>query len=154
MRSRSANPDIDEAQVDRFSAWLTDLWLENDREVHRYVEPTVQLLIQEGYSAASALGLGFHLIGLCSNHLLLGYVAKGNWPSGVCLELFETAPAPRGTRKIIFLYRNPRMIPDRGKYDCAHKRCSSRELAGTASGGASRVATTASDSANLRTDLP
>jgi len=103
----------DEEKLERFSNWLADVFLENVREVRRYIEPTVQMLIREDYSAASALCFGYHLVAFCPDHFLIGFVAHGEWPSGVLLDVFETAPVPPGTKRIIFRWHNLRGIPDR-----------------------------------------
>jgi hypothetical protein len=103
----------DESQAERFGYWLAEVFLENVRQVRRYIEPTVQLLIKEDYSAASCLGFGYHLVAFCPDHFLIGLVGNGAWPSGVLLDLFETAPVPPGTKRVVFRWHNLRGIPDR-----------------------------------------
>jgi len=101
----------EEFQAERFGTWLADLWLKNYRR--RYIEPTVQLFIREGYQAGSVLIPGCHLVALCPDHVLIGYVAKGVWPPAEFLDLLQSLPAPRGTKRVIFRWHNLRGIPDR-----------------------------------------
>ena len=103
----------EEFQAERFSAWLADLWLKNYHEVRRYVEPTVHLLIREGYQAGSVLIPDCHLVALCPDHLLIGYVAKGGWPPAEFLDLLQSLPAPAATKTVIFRWHNLRGIRDR-----------------------------------------
>jgi hypothetical protein len=110
------NPEssaADELQAERFGIWLADVWFKNLSAVERYIEPTVQMLIREGYLAGSVLIPGCHLVALCPDHVLIGYVAKGEWPSAEFLELLQWLPAPRGTKRVIFRWHNLRGIPDR-----------------------------------------
>ena len=103
----------DEFQAERFGAWLADLWLKNYHEVRRFIEPTVQLLVREGYQAGSVMIPGCHLVALCPDHVLIGYVAKGAWPSAKFLEMFQMVPAPAATKRVIFRWHRLRGIPDR-----------------------------------------
>jgi hypothetical protein len=106
-----ANLLVDESQADRFCAWLDDIGMQHYRKVRRYIEPTVQTLIREDYSAASVVTFGYHLVAF--DHFLIGFVAHGAWPSGVLLDVFETIPAPPGTKRVIFRWHNLSGIPDR-----------------------------------------
>jgi hypothetical protein len=100
-------------EVDRFGTWLTDMWLKNFHVVRSYIEPTVQLLATEGYQAASVLLPGCHLVAFCPDHLLIGYVSKGSWPSTLELDIFQTVPSPAGTKRFLFRWHSLRGIPDR-----------------------------------------
>ena len=113
MRAEDANPVIDDAQAGRFGIWLADIGIQHYRKVWRYIEPTVQTLIREGYYAVSALGLGYHLVAFCPDHFLVGFVAHRAWPSGVLLDLLETMPVPPGTKRVIFRWHDLRGVPDR-----------------------------------------
>jgi hypothetical protein len=106
-----ANLLVDETQAERFGEWLAGLWLQNYRKVRRYIEPTVQTLIREDYSAASVVTFGYHLVAF--DHFLIGFVAHGAWPSGVLLDVFQTIPTPSGTKRVVFRWHNLRGIPDR-----------------------------------------
>jgi hypothetical protein len=108
-----ANLLVDETQAERFGEWLAGLWLQNYRKVRRYIEPTVQLLIREDYSAASVVAFGYHLVAFCPDHFLIGFVAHGAWPSRLLLDLFEGTPVPPGTKRVVFRWHNLRGIPDR-----------------------------------------
>jgi hypothetical protein len=103
----------DEFKAERFGAWLADLWLKNYRQVRRYIEPTVHLLTREGYQACSVLIPGCHLVALCPDHVLIGYVAKGEWPPAELVELPQSVPAPATTKRVIFRWHSLRGIPDR-----------------------------------------
>jgi hypothetical protein len=103
----------EELQAGRFGTWLADVWLENLRQIRRYIEPTVQLLVREGYQAGSVLIPGCHLVALCPDHVLIGHVAKGEWPSGMILDLLQMVSAPATTKRVIFRWHNLRGIPDR-----------------------------------------
>ena len=90
-----------------------NLWLRNCRRVRRYIEPTAQLLIREGYQASSTLIPACHFVALCPDHVLIGYVAKGEWPPAELVELLQSLPAPLGTKRVIFRWHNLRGTPDR-----------------------------------------
>lgn len=107
------SPVGEEFPAERFGTWLADAWLRNYREVRRYIEPTVQLLVREGYRAGSVLIPGCHLVALCPDQLLIGYVAKREWPSAEFLDMFQMVPAPAATKRVIFRWHNLRGIPDR-----------------------------------------
>jgi hypothetical protein len=112
MRKRHENLSEDQL-AERFADRVVEAWLSNLRRVGRYVEPTVQLLAREGYQAASVLIPGCHLVALSPEHLLIGYVSKGEWAAPPEVEIFRTVPTPPGTRRVIFRWHSLRGIPDR-----------------------------------------
>lgn len=103
----------DQFDPDEFAKQVAEAWIRNFCKIERYIEPTVQVLIREGYQAASVLLPGCHLVALCPDHLLLGFVSQGDWPAAPEVGVFRTVPAPAGTRRVLFRWHSLRGIPDR-----------------------------------------
>jgi hypothetical protein len=64
------------------------------KRVREFVEPTVQLLQREGYYAASVVDVAFDLMAIYDDHVLLGYIAVGDWPSADEENVLRCLPAP------------------------------------------------------------